>query len=163
MGAKLSVVPSYVIYDRSSQAQTTLTGQGITAPTGQLSFMYDGDLDSSYNLNASGGALASLETIFVLDYGKILINNLVCFDVDFGYSRAGGSGQAQYEISYSIDGINFVLIDGASFDANTSTNNTGSYLFLALRYLKFRLLTPSSGTSSNSEIKLYEVRLMGSG
>lgn len=163
MSARIQNVPLYVIFDRSPGATYSLTGTHLNGTTGQTSYLFDGNLATSYDILTAGGLLQGQEATFIIDYGKLFFNCQFSYSSTITYNRDTGAGTASWEIYYSEDGITYTLIDSGSLAAGASVNSLQSKTFLAMRYVKFHILTPNSGNISNSTIAIKECRLMGSG
>lgn len=123
--------------------------------------MWDGDLTSYYQIycNAAAGGQPYCETI--LDYGRLIMNCQLSYQL-YAFRKDTDAGNMNVEIAYTTDGVNYLVLENQvySFDG-AGTSQVTSLSLLALKKLRFR--TSFGVFNSNTTLRLYEVRLMGSG
>ena len=160
MGVQFTSFPLFVIYDRSPRQAITTTYVNIQPyDVGSQTSMYDGSLTTNYEVKADYGNLVTGTIQVDIDYGQLFFNCQLSTKTNFS---CGGGGGVQSDMWYSADGITYTNLFSVNVGISGSNDYIASNTLLAVRYVRYKMVR-AAGAAGNSSLKIYQLRLMGSG
>lgn len=156
MSSRINNMPIGIVYDRSFLQNVTSTAtSGTITHTNTINYMIDDNLTTYYETIVTGVSdVGNQELIVKFDYQKVFYNCQVMYKVLCTNTTA-----LSWVIQTSDDNSTWTVIKSLTPTATADETKPISHA----RYVRVFAYTSGLGSITNTTLKIYEMRLMGSG